>query len=78
VPDQLITDLRGRERNGLVELPPSSPPPGFKRGDPVRIVRGLFAGRLALFEDQRPHERVAVLLQVLGQVELPKGEVAAV
>jgi transcriptional antiterminator RfaH len=73
VPDRVIADLKERERNGLVQLPP---PPGFRRGDPVRLVRGLFAGRLALFEDQRPHERVAVLLQLLGRVELAKSDIA--
>jgi transcription antitermination factor NusG len=73
VPDQVITDLRGRECNGLVDLPAD---PGFRRGDTVRIVRGLFAGQLALFEGQRPHERVAVLLQLLGRVELSKGDIA--
>jgi hypothetical protein len=70
VPDRAIAELKGRERNGLVELPP---PPGFHRGDTVRITRGILTGRLALFEGQRPHERVAVLLQLLGRVELPKG-----
>jgi transcriptional antiterminator RfaH len=77
VPDKVITDLRGRERNGLVELLPP-PARGFRRGDSVRITRGLFAGRLAVFEGQRPHERVAVLLQLLGRVELPKGDLAAI
>jgi hypothetical protein len=43
----------------------------------VRIVRGVFTGQLALFEGQRPHERVALLLQLLGHVELPKGDIEA-
>jgi transcriptional antiterminator RfaH len=76
VPDQVIANLRGRERNGLIELPP--PPPGFHRGDRVRITRGAFVGQLAVFEGMRPHERVAVLLQLLGRIELPKGDIAAV
>jgi transcriptional antiterminator RfaH len=74
VPDKVIADLKGRERNGLVELPP---PPGFHRGDTVRITRGLFYGQLAVFDGMRPHERVAVLLQLLGRVELPKGDITA-
>jgi len=74
VPDKVIAELRGRERNGLVELPP---PPGFRRGDTVRITRGLFYGQLAVFDGMRPHERVAVLLQLLGRVELPKGDITA-
>ena len=43
VPDTVINDLKKRERNGLIELPP---PPGRHRGDRVRIVRGAFAGQL--------------------------------
>jgi transcriptional antiterminator RfaH len=74
VPDQVITDLKGRERGGLIELPQ---PAGFRRGDTVRITRGVFTGQLALFEGQRPHERVAVLLQLLGRVELPEGDVVS-
>jgi hypothetical protein len=74
VPDKVITDLKGRERDGLLELPP---PSNFKHGDTVRITRGIFTRQLALFEGQRSHERVAVLLQLLGRVELPKGDVAA-
>jgi transcriptional antiterminator RfaH len=75
VPDTVIDDLKRRERNGLIELPP---PPGLQRSDRVRIVRGAFAGQLALFDGMRPRERVAVLLQILGRVELPKGDVVGV
>jgi transcriptional antiterminator RfaH len=74
VPDNVIAELKGRERNGLVELPSS---PGFRRGDKVRITRGLLAGQLALFDGMRPHERVAVLLQLLGRVELAKSDIAS-
>jgi transcriptional antiterminator RfaH len=75
VPDRVIIDLKRRERGGLIELPQ---PAGFRRGDTVRITRGVFTGHLALFEGQRPHERVAVLLQLLGRVELPEGDVVPV
>ena len=61
VPDRVIAELRGRERNGLITLPP---PPGFHHGDRVRITRGVFAGQVGLYSTgMRPHERVAVLLQ---------------
>jgi hypothetical protein len=43
----------------------------------VKITKGLFAGQLAVFDGMRPHERVAVLLALLGRVELAKGDVAA-
>ena len=52
-------ELRGRERDGLIEL---------------RIIAGPFSERLALYEGQTSHERVAVLLQFLGgrhRTELP-------
>ena len=76
VPDAVIDDLKKRERDGLIELPP---PPGLQRGDRVRIVRGAFAGQLALFDGMRSHQKVpAVLLQLLGHVELPKGDVVGV
>jgi transcriptional antiterminator RfaH len=73
VPDKVITELKGREKNGLVVLPS---PSGFRHGDPVRITRGVFAGQLAVFDGMRPHERVAVLLQLLGKVELAKVDIA--
>ena len=39
---------------------------GFRRGDHVRIERGPFAGRLVIFADMKPHQRVEVLLGPLG------------
>jgi transcriptional antiterminator RfaH len=71
VPDAVIAELRGRERNGLVEL---AKPRGLRRGDQVRIVRGPFRTHLALFDGQTARERVTVLLQLLGgqcRAELP-------
>jgi transcriptional antiterminator RfaH len=75
VPDQVIANLRKRERNGLVVL---SPPPRLQRGDQVQILHGPFAGHLALYDGQRPYERVMVLLALLGsvqRVELSKRDV---
>src|SRR5215813_1718942 len=37
VPDRIIAELRGRERNGLIEL---QKPRGLRAGDPVRIRQG--------------------------------------
>jgi transcriptional antiterminator RfaH len=71
VPDAVISEIRSRERDGLVELPK---PLGLQRGDRVRITAGAFAEHLALYEGQTAHERVAVLLQFLGgqqRTELP-------
>jgi transcriptional antiterminator RfaH len=78
VPDKVIAELKGRERNGLIEL---LRPPGLHRGDRVLVRAGPFADRLALYDGQAPHERVAVLLTWLGSqrhIELPKGDIVAV
>jgi transcriptional antiterminator RfaH len=78
VADQIIDELRKRERNGLIELPMR---PGLKPGDQVRILQGPFAGHLGLYAGMCAHERVLVLLALLGgqqRVELPKADVEAV
>ena len=78
VPDSIISEIRSRERNGLVEL---AKPPRFRCGDRVRIVQGPFRQHLALFDGMRPGERVAVLLQLLGgqhRAELPASAVEPV
>jgi transcriptional antiterminator RfaH len=76
VPDAVIAEIRSRERGGLVELPPR-----LKRGDPVRILRGPFREQLALYQEQAPHERVAVLLALFGserRLTLRAGDVEAI
>jgi transcriptional antiterminator RfaH len=77
VPDRIIDELRSRERNGLIELPK---PRGLHVGDRVRVRQGPFTGHLALYAGQAAHERVAVLLSLLGgqtRAELPKADVEA-
>jgi transcription antitermination factor NusG len=61
VPEEVIAEIRSRERGGLVELPPR-----LKRGDPVRILRGPLAGLVGLYAGMKPRERVEVLLAILG------------
>jgi hypothetical protein len=63
VPDAVIAELKARERGGLVVLPER---PAFRRGDPVRIARGAFAGSLGLYQGQRAHQRIEILLSLLG------------
>jgi transcriptional antiterminator RfaH len=78
VADSIIQDIRARERGGLVELPQRET---FCLGDQVRILQGPFAGHLGLYAGMRPHERVLVLLALLGgqqRVELPKDSIEAV
>src|SRR6516165_8260783 len=63
VADQIIDDLRKRERNGLIELPRRD---GLKAGDRVRVLAGPLQGQFGLYAGMRPHERVLVLLALLG------------
>jgi transcriptional antiterminator RfaH len=62
LPNETIMEIRARERNGAVELPKRE----LRHGDTVRIVHGAFVGRLGLYAGMAPHERVMVLLQLLG------------
>jgi hypothetical protein len=79
LPEKIIADLKGSERNGLVDLP--APPPGLRPGDRVLAKRGPFQDQFGLYAGQAPRERVAVLLIWLGaqrSVELPAADVIAV
>ena len=67
VPDAVLDGLRARERNGLVILPrPPSSAPQFRPGDRVKLTGGPLIGLSGLVEGMRAHERVAVLLELLG------------
>jgi transcriptional antiterminator RfaH len=63
VPDAVIEEIRSRERGGLIELPK---PPSVRPGDAVRILRGPFGGKLAIYAGMKPRARVEVLLSLLG------------
>ena len=76
VPGAVIDEIRQRERGGLVLLPQQGP----HLGDRMRILQSPFTGHLALYAGMAPHERVAVLLTLLGaqrRVELPGDAVEA-
>ena len=78
VPDRVIADIRAREVRGAIELPQA---PGMKIGERVRVLDGPFAGRLGLYAGMKPHERVEVLLMLLGSqrsVTLPRGGIELV
>jgi transcriptional antiterminator RfaH len=66
VPDRVIAEIQSRERDGLVELPRAAK---FRMGSPVRITQGPFTGHVGLFQGMRPHERVEVLLAILGAAQ---------
>jgi transcriptional antiterminator RfaH len=62
VPDAVIEEIRGRERNGAVEFPQRR----LQYGDRVKILAGPFRGHLAMYAGMSGSERVAVLLQILS------------
>src|SRR5215831_4008023 len=77
VPDAIISELKGRERNGFVELPK---PRGLAPGMRVKVLQGPLQAQIGMLAALRPHERVLVLLNLLGgqqRVELAKSAIEA-
>jgi transcriptional antiterminator RfaH len=77
VPDTVISEIKSRERNGLIEL--IKPP--LRRGARVKILHGPFRDHLAIFADMKPRERVEILLQILGgeqRVELARTDIEVI
>lgn len=78
VPIRILDDLRAREdAQGLI---PIDLRPGLARGDRIRVLGGAFSSYLGLFEAPNDHERVSVLLDLLGRkvrVIIGMDEVAA-
>jgi transcriptional antiterminator RfaH len=75
VPDQVIDEIRQRERGGVVQLPQA---PSMKAGDRVRVLGGPFQGHLGLYAGMKPRARIEVLLAMLGaqqRVSLPRGSI---
>ena len=65
VEDVVINTLKAREdEGGFIKLARRS---AFSPGDKVRVVEGVFIDSLALVEDVSGHERVAILLDLLGR-----------
>jgi transcriptional antiterminator RfaH len=77
VPDRLVDEIRSRERNGLIELERRD---RFKLGEKVHVTEGIFGGHTGIYAGMRSHDRVLVLLALLGghqRVELPEAAVVA-
>ena len=74
VPDRVIDELRGRERNGVIALP--EPPPRLRPGARVRVTTGPFQNHLGLCAGMAAHERVIILLSLLGSSQT-RVEIAA-
>ncbi len=65
VADDVVNALKAREdEGGFVQLTRRA---AFSPGDKVRIVEGAFVDSLALVQGVSDHERVAVLLDLLGR-----------
>jgi transcription antitermination factor NusG len=78
VSDAVIAEIKSRERNGFVELPK---PRGLAPGTRVRVVSGPLSAQIGMLAVLRPHERVLVLLNLLGgqqRVELAQSAIEAV
>jgi transcriptional antiterminator RfaH len=77
VADRIIDEIRARERNGIVVLPERE----LRRGDRVRVVRGPLRELEGLCAGQAAHERVAILLSLLGRqsrIVLARDDVEAI
>ena len=65
VAGQVIHALKAREdTSGYVTLDQR---PKFAIGDKVRVLAGVFAGNLGLFDGMADRDRVAILLELLGR-----------
>lgn len=71
VPMAVVDDVRGREdKDGFVQLPVRP----FRTGDRLKVVGGPFDGLFGLCQGMSEHDRVAMLLDLLGRavrVSLP-------
>ena len=77
VPEAVISGIKSRERAGLIELPKLRLEPGAR----VRVLQGPLQDHIGLLAALRPHERVLVLLQLLGgqqRVELARSSIEAI
>jgi transcriptional antiterminator RfaH len=67
VPDAAIVELQAREKRGFIVLPdPLKADPGFQSGDRLRVSAGPLAGFTGLYAGMAPHDRIVVLLEMLG------------
>jgi transcriptional antiterminator RfaH len=65
MPEGVIAALKAREDDkGFVKLDLRSP---FAPGDKVRVLEGAFTGNAGLFNGMADHDRVSILLDMLGR-----------
>jgi transcriptional antiterminator RfaH len=64
VPDRIVCALKTREdANGFVRMDVSRK---FAAGDKVRVLAGVFMDSAGIFDEVADHDRVAILLEMLG------------
>jgi transcriptional antiterminator RfaH len=65
VSDQVVTLLKDREDTaGFIQLDRR---PMFRVGDKIRVLDGVFADCIGLYEGMKDNDRVAILLDLLGR-----------
>lgn len=78
VPDWVMDEIRSREdKDGLIALGAGLT---FRKGDEVHIVRGPMADSIGIFDAVADHERVVVLLSLMGRqvrVRVPMAAISA-
>lgn len=63
VSDEIVDNIRDREKDGFVRLPPP-----FTKGDVLHVAEGPFFGAQGLCDGMKGKDRVFVLLKLLGRV----------
>lgn len=68
VPFEAFAEIWESERAGFFDYTRPNDAPSFKKNDPVRIIGGPFAGRLAVIMAAKPGEaRAKVFIEALGR-----------
>ena len=66
IPDGVIDAIKAREdKRGLYQL---EAPPKFYKGEKVKTNEGPWAGLPLIYEDMSSHERVTVLMNMMGRM----------
>jgi transcription antitermination factor NusG len=72
--EDIVSQIRKRENNGIVKLPNRQ----FRKGQKVQITCGSFKGYIGLYEGISGKDRQRILLELLGQtvpVELSEKDI---
>ena len=79
MPEGIVEEIRARENEqGMIPIQTATT---FRPGQPIQITNGAFDSYTGLFECASEHERVTVLLELLGRqvrVRVPLEDIKAV